>query len=191
MNNIIQICITYREIAGLFLTYPSREFTINEISQISKISYATTWRIVQKLDKAGLIFTKKIGHSTVCTLNKSSPFLSEVKKALTLKLTPHEAVLSDFVKEVRKLDKVQKVILFGSVARGEAKLTSDIDIAVIVAKKDKTVENNVTEIVDKILTSARMRIVALTLTPNEIKQNRQFAKELEKGRVLYERIKRS
>lgn len=190
MNNIIQICITYRKLVEQFLTYPSREFTINELSQLSKTSYATTWRIIQNLDEAGLIFTKKIGHSTVCTLNKSSPFLDEVKKALTLKLTPHQAVLDNFVKEVKKLGAVQKVILFGSVARGEEKLISDIDVAVIITKKDKTVENYLTEIVDKILKSAQMRIVPLTLTQDEIKQNKQFAKELEKGRVLYERIKR-
>ncbi|MEW5760368.1 MAG: nucleotidyltransferase domain-containing protein [Candidatus Thermoplasmatota archaeon] len=191
MNNIIQICITNRKIVELFLMYPGREFTINEMSKLSKTPYATTWRVTQKLDKAGLIFTKRIGHSIVCLLNKSSPFLNEVKKALRLKLTPHESAVDNFVKEIKKFDKVQKIILFGSVARGEAKLTSDIDIAVIVAKKDKNVENDVTRIVDKILTSAQMRIVALTLTQNEIKQNKQFAEELKKGKVLYERNERS
>lgn len=191
MNNIIQICITYKKIIELFLSYPNRKFTINELSKLSGISYATTWRVTQKLDDAGLIFTERIGASVVCTLNKTSPFLSYVKKALELKLTPHEAVLKKFVNEIKKIPNVRQVILFGSVARGDAKLTSDIDIAMIQVKKDKRTDTFVTEIVDKILTRTKMRIVPLVLSLSELKQNRQFSEELKKGRVLYERAKRS
>jgi len=40
-------------------------------------------------------------------------------------------ILAQFIKETKKKIPVQKVILFGSYAKGAAKKTSDIDVAVI------------------------------------------------------------
>ena len=42
-----------------------------------------------------------------------------------------EKILAQFIKETKKKISVQKIILFGSYAKGTPKKTSDIDIAVI------------------------------------------------------------
>lgn len=190
MNNIIQDCITKRKIAELFLKYPAREFTVNELSKLSKISYATTWRFVQKLDMAGLILTKTVGHSLVCRLNESSPFLKEIKKIIEIEFSPHRLAVNDFVNRVKRLSGVKRIVLFGSVARRREKLISDIDIAVIINKKDKNLENVVTSVTDEILKKSRMKIIPLVMTDKEAGKDKQFTEELKKGEVLYERLKR-
>ncbi len=188
MNNIIHEIIPRKSIFELFLKYPHREFTINELSQLSKTSYATTWRFVQKLDKAGVIFTKIVGHSTVCKLNESSSFLKELERILS-KSTPQKAVVGEFVTQIKKVREVKKIILFGSVARDEEKPTSDIDIAIIVSKKNGKLNNIVSNVRDKILRDSRMLIVPIVLTDKELMENRQFEEEVRKGRILYERNK--
>jgi predicted nucleotidyltransferase len=191
MNNIIQRCITRRKIMELFLKYPKREFTVNELSKLSFTSYATTWRFIQMLDKAGVIFTKSIGHSLICKLNKDSPFLREIKKALELKPSPQKAVIEDFINKIKEVEDVQKIVLFGSVSKGMEDLTSDIDIAVFVNRRNKKLEEEINKISNNIIEKSKMKLVPLILTPRELKKNKQFAIELEKGIVLYERIERS
>lgn len=191
MNNIIQRCITRRRIIELFLKYPKREFTVNELSKLSFTSYATTWRFIQILDKAGVIFTKSIGHSLVCKLNNDSPFLREIKKALELKPSPQKAVIEDFINKIKELEDVQKIVLFGSVSRGMEDLTSDIDIAIFVKCRNKKLEREINKISNDIIEKSKMKIVPLILTRRELKRSKQFAMELERGVVLYERVEGS
>jgi len=186
MNNIIHKIANKRKVIELLLKYPEREFTVNELSRGAATPYATTWRLIQELDRSGLVSTRTIGHSTVCKLNKESPFLKEVKKVLEAKPTPQKAVIKDFVNKIKKVDGIKKVILFGSVARDKEKLTSDIDIAVVIKKKGM-IEKEVNEIVDEILQKSKMVIVPIFLTEKEIKENKQFEEEIKKGKVLYER----
>lgn len=191
MDNVIQESIKRRRIVELLIKYPDREFTVNELSKISKIPYATTWRFVQKLDKAGIVFSKTIGHSTVCQLNKLTPFLHEIKKVLEAKPTPQKTVIKEFVNSMRFVKGVKKIIVFGSVARDEEKLTSDIDVAVVVNRKNKTIESKITEIIDRILKKSKMKVIPLIMTEREVRENKQFADELKRGKAIYERSKRS
>ncbi len=188
MDNIIREILPRKSILELFIKYPHREFTINELSHVSNTSYATTWRFVQKLDKVGVIFTKTVGHSTSCKLNESSPFLKELERTLS-KLTPQKAVIDKFVSRIKKIKEVQKIILFGSVARDEEKLTSDIDIAIIVDRKSLKLEKNILDQRDNILEISKMLIVPITLIDKELIKNKQFKQEIDRGKVLYERNK--
>lgn len=190
MNNIIQRCITRRKVVELFLKYPKREFTVNEMSKLSSTSYATTWRFIQMLDKAGVILTKTLGHSLICKLNSESPFLGDIKKALELKPSPQKAVIEDFISKIKKIKEVQRIVLFGSVSRGTEDLTSDIDIAIFVKRRNKKLELEINKISDSLIEKSRMKLVPLILTQRELK-NKQFAMELERGTVSYERIERS
>lgn len=172
------------------MKYPKREFTVNELSRVSKVSYATTWRFVQKLDKSGLVFTKTVGHSLVCRLNEASPFLKEIKKILQIESSPHRLAVRDFVNKVKRIGRVSKIVLFGSVARKDEKLISDIDVLVIADKRNKKLENEITLTADRILKKSKMKIIPLVVTDKEAREDRQFEEELEKGEVLYERVKR-
>ncbi len=190
MNNILQECITKRKIIELFLKYPKREFTVNELSKLSRISYATTWRFVQKLDKAGIILTKTVGHSVACILNEASPFLKEIRKILEIEFSPHRLAVKDFVNRIKRISVVKKIVLFGSVARRSEKLISDIDMLVITDKKNRELENKIASITDKILERSKMKIIPLVLTEKEVEEDKQFVEELRKGEIAYERIKR-
>jgi predicted nucleotidyltransferase len=189
MKITVQKIIKYPEIVNLFLNYPDRNFTPLEISRITKTPYTTTWRYVQSLEKAGVIFIERIGEYNVCKLNKSSPLLEELKSFLKLELSPHWLAINEFLKKVKGLRHIQKIILFGSVAKGVEKLTSDIDIAVMVDKKDVKLEDKISDIVSDLAEKSKMVIVPLILSKNELKDNKQFTTELKKGKILYERSK--
>ncbi len=191
MKTTIQKISKYPDIIRMFLEFPNRNFTPLEISKETKISYSTCWRYVQDLDRGGIIHIEKIGEYNVCRLNKDSPLIGQLKKLLRLQLSPHVLAVKEFIRRVKGMKNIEKIILFGSVAEGKEKLGSDIDVAIFVDRKYNKIENEIINITDRILEKSKMKIIPMLLTKSELRENKQFADELKKGVVLYERNKRS
>ena len=82
---------------------------------------------LKKLTQLGLVNSRTVGRAGVHTVNEDhvavAPLRALVDPIAALTATLRESIDDD----------VEIVILFGSVARGEAKISSDIDLAVIAA----------------------------------------------------------
>ena len=165
------------------LKFPDREFTILELSRESAVPYATSWRLIRILDKLGVVLTRKVGNATVCKLNKASPYLNTIKTVL--KDTPHKLAFEEFKNKVKYHPNIKKIYLFGSVARGEEKPGSDVDVAIIVKKQFGAFEKWVNKILAEVLEKTQINIVPLIFTHKTLPK--QFKKEIEKGKLTYER----
>jgi len=110
-------------------------------------------------------------------------------KISDIQFSPHRLVTKEFVKKIKKLSAVRRIVLFGSVAKRTEKLTSDIDILVVTDKRNKDLENAITSVADEILKKSRMKIIPFVMTDREAREDKQFADELRKGEILYERVK--
>ncbi len=64
---------------------------------------------------------------------------------------------SFLVQNLKELDKVQSIILFGSVARGEATKDSDIDIFIDVSDDEKKIDKNIRKISNEFFSSVKYR----------------------------------
>jgi predicted nucleotidyltransferase len=85
----------------------------------------TVQEAVKALTQLGLVNTRTIGRAGVHTINEDHVAVAPLRALLD----PITA-LTDTVREAVG-DDVKTVILFGSIARGEAKRHSDVDLAVI------------------------------------------------------------
>lgn len=83
---------------------------------------------IHALGDMGLVETRSVGRSGVTTVNEDHAAV----EALRHLLDPI-ALLRDAIRDVVR-DDVSSVILFGSIARGEATSTSDVDLAVIAPR---------------------------------------------------------
>ncbi|HDL15289.1 MAG TPA: hypothetical protein ENH28_03925 [Euryarchaeota archaeon] len=175
----------HRKVVKLLLEYPKRSFTIRELSRQAAAPYATVWRLINDLYSAGVVHLSRIGGSISCRLNTESPYLAEVEKILEIEASPHRLAANEFAEKSKNLPGIGRIIIFGSVARGEEKPESDVDIAVIV--EDKRAEEEINRIADGILNRSRIKIIPLVLTHEEAAENTQFKEELKRGEVLYER----
>lgn len=191
MDNTIQKILKGRRIVEILLKYPDREFTINEISRLAEVPYASAWRFIKESEETGVVLLKRVGNYNVCRLNRSSPFMKDVLNALKSRTSPQKAVLESLTIELKKINDIKKVVLFGSVAKNMEKPGSDVDIAVIAKRKNLGLEKAVTDVVDRILQESRIKVVPIILTEKEAGGRGQFAEELRKGVVLYERRKGS
>ena len=109
----------------------------------------------------------------------------------TLRIRPDRerelrAELDRIVNVLRERGDVEKVILFGSLARGEVTSTSDIDL-IIVQDTDKPFLERLHDIYSSVVPKKALDV--LVYTPDEfqsLKEDRSFVKRaLKEGRVLY------
>lgn len=83
-----------------------------------------------------------------------------------------------------KISNILAIILFGSYAREEEHKKSDIDLMVIVKKKDHKFENGFNNILES--KTIGRRIVPVYSTPDELKENPYFTFDILKdGLLLY------
>lgn len=112
------------------------ETSILQLSKEMKIDYKNVYLGIKNLEKKSLIVLKKIGNSSICSVNFKALDLSinlayaeEMKSQdIFLKKFPF---LSNFAKEVKKISPVVCLGVFGSQASGKATSASDIDIFVL------------------------------------------------------------
>lgn len=95
----------------------------------------TVQEALKELGQLGVVETQKIGRAGVHTVNEDHSSVLPLRALLD-----PVAILQDVVSAVAD-EEVTTVILFGSIARGEATIDSDIDLAVIAAEGwDKRIE---------------------------------------------------
>lgn len=95
----------------------------------------TVQEALKELGQLGVVETQKIGRAGLHTVNEDHSSVLPLRALLD-----PVAILQDVVSAVAD-EEVTTVILFGSIARGEATIDSDIDLAVIAAEGwDKRIE---------------------------------------------------
>jgi hypothetical protein len=94
------------EILNLFIDNPENEFSLTEISKITKINMTGTFRIVNNLIKKNFIKEIPIGKRKNYMLEKNKK-TEELMKILKTE----EAPLEMFIKELSKEDGIDRIIL--------------------------------------------------------------------------------
>lgn len=95
-----------------------------------------------------------------------------------------EEELNRILARLKKDSSIRKVILFGSMARGDVREHSDIDLIII-----KETDKRFLDRLDEFYSDAREAMDILVYTPQEFEEMRErpFVKmALREGRVLYE-----
>jgi len=94
----------------------------------------------------------------------------------------------DRITAILRARDVEKVIVFGSLARGETTATSDIDL-IVIQETDKGFLDRIGEIYSAV--TPRKAVDILAYTPQEIRylegSSSFVRKALSEGRVLYEK----
>ena len=181
----------------------SRWYYTRELAKLSRVGVGTVSSEFNKLAKEGLVEQKTEGQEKYYKLNLTSPRtrklceLFEIDKREKLYKEKRRLawVLEDFTKRVSDFaPEVQSVILFGSVARGQATPRSDIDILVIAPNSGEERFNELMNAVDRLTAEVSGRhpaklvpIVMMTKDfEKSIKDKKRFAADILKdGIVLF------
>ena len=110
------------------------EASERSLARLLKISNVSVNRTMNELEKLNMVRSRFIGGAKVWSVNRKSHTYSILKKLMmpeTGEFLPVESLKKTLIKELKKLP-VIKAVLFGSIARGDEKANSDIDLFVLV-----------------------------------------------------------
>jgi len=179
----------HSEAARLFLDHPDEYFTAADISRALGMPYATAWRYVRLLEGVGIVQERRVGRAWACRLNRGSPSLGRMEALLRGAAgdSPHMVVAKEFVRRARKLYNVKRIVLFGSVSRGEERAGSDVDLVVVPKRTGKNAEDAIGDITVDIIGKSGIALTPLVMSEKELKEDRQFENEIKNGVVMYDR----
>jgi len=125
------------EILKLFLFNPQDSFYQRQISAITRQSIRGVQREVIKLESIGLIEKSIQGNRIYYKANKKCPIFEQLKMIL-FKTVGIAEVLKDSLK---KKNNIKIAFIYGSYAKGQENLLSDIDLMVIGSITSKELSN--------------------------------------------------
>lgn len=143
------------EILRLLADAHETEFTIPELVDATAFSRSTVWRAVDLLDSTNAVQVRETPQRNYVAINPSR--LQKDDPILTIEQPEFHAPVRAFVDHVQdalgETDGVKElvgVVVFGSVARGDADRQSDIDIFVIVDGDRTTARRVVTDVASEL-----------------------------------------
>lgn len=116
-----------RKILNYLFLHEDERFYVNELAKLIKEDPANVHKKLEELKEEGILSDQFRGRERYFFLNKRYPFLKEYKN-IVLKGLGFERIIK---RELGKVEGVKSAYIFGSYARGELFLESDIDLLVI------------------------------------------------------------
>lgn len=108
--------------------HPERSFYMNELMRLTGLSSASLQQELKRLTLAGLVQSARMGNLRVFKANPASPLFPELV-SLTRKTCGVAAVLTEGLEPLRH--KLERALIYGSVARQEDNASSDVDIMLV------------------------------------------------------------
>lgn len=143
------IPVKRKKILEVFLKSPFKEIHLREIARLSKVSLNNVDNSLRLFVKDNMFKRREVSNMTFFKPNLGNESLLKIFEFLELEKKKEfydknkriARLLQKYTQDIVNLSnkRIQLVILFGSVARGEWTKESDIDILVVVSGKDKDV----------------------------------------------------
>lgn len=122
-----------RELYLTLARFPRRQFTISELAKTAGVPFSTTWLLVRQWERAGMVDTGRVGRAVTVRFSGAEPARLALR-LLHSGTSPQSLAVGWLRGRLAHERKVREAFLFGSVARGEERLESDIDVALLAGK---------------------------------------------------------
>ena len=153
----------------LFFNEPYRDFHLREIAKLAKVSSSTAKRFLDFYNEKGFLEKQRKANLVLFKANLENPAFKHMKVSYFLMKSRS---LANYLKQVYP---DSSIVLYGSCARGEDDLQSDIDLLVISRKKEKAE-------LAKFEKQLERKITLLMYTPQD------WEEKTRSDRAFYERI---
>lgn len=135
-----------QDVLALLIDQPHEQFTVGELATRGAGTQASVSKAVRLLEEAGAVETRREGRRRIVQVNRDR--LDKPDPVLSIPQSEFHEPVRAFVDQVTdSLDAVVGVVLFGSVARGEADRASDVDVLVIVDEDRTAARRTVQDVV--------------------------------------------
>nr|WP_114578708.1 nucleotidyltransferase domain-containing protein [Saliphagus sp. LR7] len=140
------------DIVRLLADAHDAEFTIPELVDATDVTRSTVWRAVDLLDTIGAVRIRETPQRNYVSidpdrLQKDDPILAIPQSEYHAPVRAFVTTVQEAVANTDDVDDLLGIIVFGSVARGEADRQSDIDVFVVIEGDRTSARRAVTDVV--------------------------------------------
>lgn len=133
---------TKRKLLKLFVLHPEKSFYLREIEKLIHEPVAAVRRELGYLEEAGFLKSRNEGNLKYFQVNRDFPIYPELKKIIYSTIG-----FGDYVKEkLHSFNSIDLAFIYGSVARDEENVQSDIDLLVVGATNHRNLHKTISEI---------------------------------------------
>lgn len=118
----------HRRILALLLLRPEQSFYVREIARLAGVPAGSLHRELKLLAESGLLLREPAGNQVLYRANRDCPVFSELAGFFR-----KTSGLADVLREalVPLASEIDVAFVFGSVAQGKERVTSDVDVFVV------------------------------------------------------------
>lgn len=163
------------KILKLFINNEDQRYYLREISKITRIPAATTYRVLNQLTDIGLVDMEQIKRFKLYTLNiVSSQFLADI-------LQTRKSAVVEFINSINSFDGIQMAVLHGKEEKDKA------NVLVIGTGMDiESIKRNAVYVSDKF----KFNIILLVLSPDQYNQMSSMGLYPGRKKILFEAERR-
>lgn len=179
------------KVARFLLTHEA-PMSEREIASVLRISHMSINRAMIELAEVNFVYYKAVGKAHVWVVNQKS-FAYQAIKGIVNAIDFCPSPLTELKKLILKYlpqNKVVRLILFGSIVKGEEKVDSDIDLLIVV-KTDKD-KDRAEPLLDRLSSDCldifgnRLSGYLLSTKEWKLRKSLEVIKEAQKGINLYD-----
>jgi len=117
-----------RDALALLLLHPEDALHVREIGRITGKAPGTILRELNRLADAGVITRRPVGNQVQFQANAACPIYEDLRNILK-----KTAALADVLREALEplADRIQAAFVYGSLARGDERSGSDLDVMIV------------------------------------------------------------
>lgn len=162
-----------QDVLDVLIDQPYAKYSMSELASLTGANTGTISKAVKLLSELDIVETAPDGRTQQVQINRER--LSKPDPVLSIPQGEFHQPVQTFLRQVQdKLDELVGVVLFGSVARGEADRASDIDLLVIVdedrTEARRTVQSVVSELEDQQFEGNRYTYQALVESTDSVQR---------------------
>jgi predicted nucleotidyltransferase len=168
------------EILKLFLFNTNNSFYQRQISNLTAQSIRGVQREVDKLNRIGLIEKSTQGNRIYYKVNKKCPIVEDLKNIFFKSVGIAEVLRDNFKEKGIKI-----AFIYGSYARGEESLLSDIDLMVIGDISSKELSSILSKPKKELMREINYVVFSLNEFINKVMQKDHFINSVLKDKKIY------
>lgn len=156
--------------------HPQESFFSAQVAEKTSLSKGGANQILRALTRQGLLLAEKKGRMVFYRVDAKSPLIRQFKVLRNL------SVFEELTKKAKPL--AERIILFGSCARGEDTPESDMDVFIVGLEKEK-----IRSLIPEFKEKRKIQLVLKTPAEYIVLQDKEpvFYEELQRGIVLWEK----
>lgn len=174
---------------------PERKYSGREMARLLNISASRVLEVLELFRKNAVVHREMVGRASQWGLNKESIVVEEVSSLINVERKIYMELKSKIYEILVREKSIQKVVLYGSVARKREKPESDIDVFILVTtKKDKELAAELVSKLNKYLLPRYGNVISESIYSErewkDMEKTKLFKKIESEGEIILIREKR-